>query len=188
MQQLRQSSEVIQRYGSREMFMQTFHVDNVFRYTGDAVRCVMGAAPTLRGVNLAYGDGTAEEWMTYLWAFIGEYVGNYGKLTAHQIKTLSRATVQEYGYLKVSEMMLYAARFARGRYSHICGRNTDPLQLLETLAAFIDERAQIIARSEQDERERRAMEERERNPPITWEQFCERNGMRKDNPLGAIFK
>lgn len=104
------------------------------------------------------------------------------------MRTLSMVTVRAYGYLKISEMMLFAVRFVEGRYKEIYGRNVDPQQLTRCLDAFVDERNTIFAKAEQEEMERMQEEERRQKPPMTWEAFCQRNGIDRENPLGEIFK
>ena len=148
----------------------------------------MGTAPTFIDINKNYGYEVAQAWLTSAWAYISEQSGNKGKITDYQVRSMASITASEYGYLKISEFMLFARWFLAGKYNHIFGTNVDPLQLMVALRNFIAERNDLIARYEQAAREDMEKKERERNPPITWEQFCERNGMRKDNPLGAIFK
>ena len=83
--------------------------------------------------------------------------------------------------------MLFCMWFRGGCYNHIFGSNVDPLQLMVALRMFIGERNEMITRYEQDERNERQRMEREQHPPITWEEYCERRGISKQNPLGLLF-
>lgn len=103
------------------------------------------------------------------------------------MRYLAGVTVSEFGWLKISEFMLFMRRFMSGRYAHIFGRDVDPLQLAEALREFCEERGTMMARYEQEKREERLKAEQAASPPVTWEEFCERNNIRRENPLGKLF-
>ena len=100
---------------------------------------------------------------------------------------MASITASEYGYLKISEFMLFARWFMAGRYNHIFGTNVDPLQLMVALRTFIAERNDLIAKYEQAAREEAQRKEREQNRPMTWEDYCKAKNIKADNPLGLLF-
>ena len=164
-----------------------FHFDKVEKYTKDPRRCIMGTAPTFHTINAAYGQGTSEEWLVYAWTRLSEHAGNKGKITDYQLRDMAKTTVSCYGYLKISEFMLFALWFKAGRYNHIFGMNVDPLQLMVALRNFIAERNDMIARYEQDERDEARRKEMESRPPMTWDEYARKNNIKADNPLGNLF-
>lgn len=147
----------------------------------------MGSAPTFIEINKDYGREVSQTWLTTAWANISEQSGNKGKITDFQLRDMAKTTVSCYGYIKISEFMLFALWFKAGRYNHIFGTNVDPLQLMVALRTFIQERNDLIARYEQDEREEAQRKEMESHPPMTWEAFAKKNNIKADNPLGLIF-
>lgn len=177
MPMLRQSSGALtSKYGTARQFLLTYHLDNVARYTADVRRCIMGNAPTFAAINTAYGVATSEEWLVYAWTTISEYAGNTGKITPYQLKAMATATVADFGYLKISEFMLFLRWFMSGRYESIKGAAVDPLQLMVALRSFIKERNILRGRYEQEEREERVKEENRKNPPMTYAEWRARHG------------
>ena len=176
------------RYGDLQQFMRTFDVGNMIRYTEDEQRAVMGNAPTFFGINSGYQTKASEAWLCTAWAMLSEYAGNQGKLSDLQIKLLAQATVSEFGWLKITEFMLFMRKFMSGKYSRIFGKNVDPLKLTDALREFVGERNEMIARYTQTEHEEQRKREQEEHPPITWEEYCRGRGISEDNPFMTLFK
>ena len=147
----------------------------------------MGTAPTFIEINNEYGVQVSQAWLTTAWTNISEQSGNKGKITDYQLRDMAKTTVSCYGYLKISEFMLFALWFKAGRYNHIFGTNVDPLQLMVALRNFIQERNDMIAHYEQDERDEARRKEMESRPPMTWEEYAKKNNIKADNPLGNLF-
>lgn len=83
--------------------------------------------------------------------------------------------------------MLFARWFLAGKYNHIFGTNVDPLQLMVALRTFIQERNDLIAKYEQEQRDEEKRKEQERHRPMTWEEYCAVKGINKINPLVDLF-
>ena len=123
-------------------------------------RAFFGSAPTLLTLRCAYHDDAATIWMLPQLYDLNEYCGCKEKLDEGQMTQLARIIVNEFGYLKVSEIMLFLHRFKSGRYGRFYGA-VDPLVIVTALRYnFMNERADAI-----DERER-AQERTE------WETHC----------------
>lgn len=122
-------------------------------------RALFGTAPTMTVVGLAYGPNAAEQWLLPQLHSVTEFCGCRDKLSDRQMRELASMIAVEFGYLKVSEVMLFLYRLKSGRYGKFYGA-MDPMSVMIALRQrFMAERAEAI-----DERERREAEcERERH-------------------------
>ena len=158
----------IERYGHREQFLQTFHVDRQGWHAEAPVRCITGKAPSLEVVNAAYGEGTAEEWLVYAIAEFGEFIGARDKLTPQQTERLAKTIVQEYGWMKVTDLELFFHRMKLGRYGFFYG-SFDPQRFMSYFTPFMRDRNDILA--EIAEREERYRREHQFDGCQTWEEY-----------------
>lgn len=142
------------RWPDRQSLMNTFRIDRQAELTASPERCHFANAPTLAAANAIYGDGTAEEWLTYVLADISEFAGTRSKLTQNQILQTARLIAAEYGHLNMAELMLFSRRFKTGRYGRFYG-GVDPMVILSGLDSFLRERAEAHALRDSREQERR---------------------------------
>ena len=183
---LQQSSAqaLCKRYGDRGRFLQTFGVVQQQRHASAPERCVLGTAPTLREVNEAYGQGTAEEWLLYQITDLSEFVGARDKMQPWKLKVLARNFVLDYGWLRVTDVELFMHRLKLGTYGHFYG-TVDPQQLMGFMKPFMEERNAILAEAvEREERERR---EHLLDGCITWEEYHAMNPG-QENPFEKLQK
>lgn len=138
---------MVKRYGDRQQFMLTFTCDHEREYCRHAERCVLGKAPTLNQVNAAYGSNTSTAWLVPLLYDVSEFCGCKDKLTKRQLEELAYIITVGYGYLKVTEVMLYCWWFKSGRYGRFYG-SVDPMVITTTLRDFIRDRNALIVREE----------------------------------------
>ena len=144
-----------ERYGDRGRFLQTFGVVEQQRHASAPERCVLGTAPTLREVNEAYGQGTAEEWLLYQITDLSEFVGARDKMQPWKLKVLARKFMQDFDWFRVTDVELFMHRLKLGAYGHFYG-SVDPQQLMAFITPFLKERNEIIAEAvKREERERR---------------------------------
>ncbi len=115
--------------------------------------CFFGGYPTLAGLNGAYGSTSAAYWLVPQLTDLSEFCGCKDKLTGGALKTCAVIIGQQYGYLKVSELMLFFYRFKTGRYGRFYG-SVDPLIIMQALHEFIRERDAAYERRESAEREK----------------------------------
>ena len=161
------------RYGDRERFMLTFTCSREKEYCRHAERCVLGNAPTLSLMNAAYGRNTSAAWIVPLLTDVSEFCGCKDKLSDGQLEELAYIITAEYGYLKVTEVMLFCWWFKGGRYGRFYG-SVDPFVITTALRDFIKDRNTLIARTES---EREAAKQREwKNTAISYEQWRARHG------------
>lgn len=161
-------SELVARYGDKNRFLQTFHVNNQITYTNDEQRCHFGKAPTLAQVSKAYGSQTTEEWLIYQIVDLSEFCKLKSKLTSTQVKQTAQLIMNAYGYLKVTEVMLYFRRFKFGQYGRFFG-SVDAMIILDCIKKFCNERRDAIHRQRKKEEEQR--KERQMRGCIPWEEY-----------------
>ena len=138
---------MVRRYGDRERFMLTFTCSHEKVYCRHAERCVLGNAPTLSLMNAAYGRNTSAAWTVPLLTDVSEFCGCKDKLSDGQLEELAYIITAEYGYLKVTEVMLFCWWFKSGRYGRFYG-SVDPFVITAALRDFMRDRSLIIAREE----------------------------------------
>jgi len=101
--------------------------------------------------NNTYGAGTSEEWLIYQLSDLSEFTGVSKKINAPQISQMAQLMVGDYGYLKMTEVMLFLRRFKMGRYGTFYG-NVDPIVIMSALGQFIvEERNAILGARECEE-------------------------------------
>lgn len=127
--------------------MTKYHVDKAIDITNNPQECILGKAPTLHSANIVFGNGTSEEWLVYQLSSLSEFAGAAKKITPQQIAQTARLIVGDFGYLKVTELMLFFRRFKTGRYGAFFG-NVDPLIIISAIRSFLMERNDAIVEYE----------------------------------------
>lgn len=146
------------RWGNRDMFIRKFSPEWQEYAGSNPVRAYFGDAPTLARLNIAYGDGTAKMWLIPQLCNVSEYCGCKEKMTGAMLRELAGGIVAEWGYLKVSELMLFFHKFKMGAYGRFYG-NVDPMVITCALRDFLADRSLAYDRREKEnERQRREAE------------------------------
>lgn len=148
--------------------MLTFTAGHEAAYCSHVERCILGSAPTLGQVNAAYGANTSAAWLITLLTDVSEFCGCKEKITPKQIDQLADIIALNYGYLKVTEVMLFFWWFKSGRYGRFYGA-VDPMVITTTLRDFIRDRNALMARKESEDEERRHAEWKRR--AISYEEY-----------------
>lgn len=172
----------LERYGDREALLRTFHVSEQSRHAAYPMRCVTGTAPSLATVNEAYGKGTAEEWLTFQIVEFGELVGARDKLTPFQVKHLCRMILEDYAWLKLTDLELFLHHMKRGDYGRFYG-TVDPQVFMQCFPMFLRDRNDIL--HEYYTEQERARIETEKAEAVTWEEYKAKHPDEGDeeNPL-----
>lgn len=139
----------------------------------DERRCFLAKSPTLGRLARDYGDEAPVMWMIPQLTNLSEFCGCKEKLQGVPLEECATIIARTFGWLKVSEIMLFLYRFKAGRYGRFYG-NVDPLVITTALRRFLDERDTFLAR-EEGEQEFRRQQEACRGA-ITWEEYCRRRG------------
>ena len=136
--------------------------------------CYFGDYPTLGELDATYTPKTAQAWLVpQLWD-LSEYCGIKEKFTSNQLTQCSDIIANDYRYLKVSEIMLFFAKFKRGCYGRFWGA-ADPLVIMEALKAFGLERKTAYYDQAKKEEELRLANN---NHHCTWDEYAERSGQK----------
>ena len=148
----------LERYGNRTKFLTTFRFDNLNVHVAPATldRCFFGAAPSLVNVDNAFGDGTAEEWLSYMLVGISQQCGARTKLDTFQLRNLARLFRTWHYDLKVTELEVFFSRLIGGHYGRYAYDSVDPQLIMAALWQFRKDRNRYITLHDQEvERARR---------------------------------
>lgn len=135
----------LQRWETRDDLLQTFCIDKQIELTNIPERCFFQNAPTLWTVNLAYGFGTAQEWLAYQITDLSEFSGAKDKITDRQLDQIIQLITDDYGFLNMAEIMLFCRRFKKGSYDKFYG-SVDPIAIMKGLNVFCRERNEAYAK------------------------------------------
>lgn len=152
------------------------------RLCNDEERCYFGTFPSLGQLNEVYGKNTAKAWIIPELVDLSEYCGAREKITANQLSQCADIIACDYYYLKVSEMLLFFARFKRCRYGRFYGK-IDPLIITEALREFCRERNVAYYNKGQSEYQNRLKESE--NLLCSWEQYARDSGQ-AGKPMPAL--
>ena len=147
--------ELICRFKTADNLLGLFNPSKQIDYTLDQRRAYLGKAPTLGLVGKSFAYGTAKSWTAIQLWDLAEFAGCRTKLAIEQIEELSKIICNEYGYLKLTELMDFFRRFKSGEYGKFYGA-VDPMVITCALREFIKSRNAILAKfAKQDEEARR---------------------------------
>lgn len=152
LQNLKRRGEiVIRRFGSDNDFKLKVSPDTQASFGANPEAAITGDYPTLADINTAYGEGFAAEWLMPHIANLALYTGAKN-LTVEQELELSRIIASSYGYLKITELLLFFFRFKAGRYGHFYG-SVDPMVITCAMQDFMAERNDILRNHEREQQE-----------------------------------
>ena len=147
-------------------FLSKFNPDLQYYCASHPERCFTANTPTLHDVRKVYGSEITESWLdiqlTDLVKFAGVKKENAGVL----IRPLAQVLASNYGFLKVSELMLFFQQFKGGMYGRFYGQ-FDPMVVTEGLHDFLEyrntrlaaiERRKVSERRKELERKRQRQE------------------------------
>lgn len=154
--------------------MTVFNPDKQAEYCAHLDRCFIGNAPSLYRTKIAYGNNAAESWLEIQIRDLSEFTGCKGKMTIAQIEETSRIIVNNYGYLKITELMYFFQLFKAGRFGKFYGA-VDGLVITTSLLEFLKIRASELDRLEkiQKEQQREENESYIKLTSVTWDEYQE---------------
>jgi len=145
---------VLARYESKAKLLHSFNPGVQTVVMENVERAFTGLAPTLTGVKIAFGVETSETWLMAQIEDLNEYCGTKEKASFEQMLNLSKLLIIQYGYLKITEMMLFFCRLKLGRYGTFYG-SVDPMVISKALMTFIEERREYLNKFEREQENRR---------------------------------
>jgi len=148
--------------------------------------CFFGDYPTISEMNAAYHKRMAIVILMSQLSSLSEYCGCKNKLDNAQLEQCAEIIGLTYPYLKISELALFFARFKAAKYGHFYGA-VDPLVITSALRTFIRERNDayfeinaLIQEQKNEESKKKA---------ISWEEYCQRNGIKgRKSPLSIYVR
>lgn len=174
------TTAVIQQYGNREQFLKAFNPSLQIAVARHPQRAFFGKAPSLAVIRHAYGHNAPTMWIIAQLYDLCEYTGAK-KMDAQQATMLAEVIAQEYGYLKVSELLLFFFRFKAGCYGRFFGA-VDPMVITTAIKAFMEERMEAHRQHEQQQQQHE-QEEIDKTEKISWQQYADKYGIDEPNPL-----
>lgn len=164
---------VRQKYGNREQFLERMNPSSQNFAAQYPVKAFFNeTAPTVTVLRHTYGANMPAMWMLPQIFDLCEFTG-VRKMDEHQAINLANVIANEYGYLKVSELLLFFYRMKTGRYGVFFGA-VDPMRIMEALKQFMNERSLEYEKRENELKERER-EERAKNA-ITPREYCRNHG------------
>lgn len=149
-------------YKSGAEFVKTFAPQMQASYCREAnlQRVFMGKAPTLTTVTEAFGEAYTRSWV-YAQVFnLAEMAGTDAKFSREQMEEMITLITNEYGWLKVSELMFFFYRIKQGKYGKFYGA-VDFYTITEALCKFMETRHEYIAKFERETEQERETRERD---------------------------
>ncbi len=140
-------------YGTGADFMLIFNKDIQIKAALHIDRAYLGNAPTLNTVRLTYSYELLIIWIMAQLEDINDFVAVKQKMTLAQMEQSANIIATEYGYLKVTEIHLFLYRLKCGRYGTFYGC-IDPLQLMQALNQFLEQRRTEINKIEQQNKQK----------------------------------
>ena len=165
--------ELIRQYGqSANNLLTVYNPSMQVKYCRDVDRVFFGKAPKLRTLAEAYGQHTAESWLTIQLNDLSEFAGCKDKLSKRQYEELAKMILETYPHYNLAEFMLFCHRFKLCRYGRFYGV-VDPMVILQSLDKFNEEREQAHYEHQRTEN-RKQQEESDRQFNAEKQQYISR--------------
>lgn len=165
---------VIERYGAYGSFCRVFSLENVQRFCAHPGRCINGDAPSMASVKHAYGVPSAKLWLKALAADFAANAVNRSdrRMTEEQLDDWADTALAEWGYLTVTEWMLFFHKAKAGKFGSLYN-DVNCIRLSEMVNDFVyGSYRQRLKEQFEHERQKadRAREEAE-HPTMTFDEF-----------------
>lgn len=145
-------------------------------------RCFTGDVPTLYEVHKCYSPEAVDSWLDAQLSNLVTFCGVKGKdefTNTDFVDAVTSVIADNFGYLKLSELMLFFQQFKAGKYGRFYG-SIDPMVITEALQGFLEFRAERLAiiergrrRLEEHKREAERAEKERRGELLTAEEWKE---------------
>ena len=136
------STNSIQVYESKDEFLIKFNPQKQNEYIKHFDRCFIGKALRLSDVAIAYEQKTAILWLKIQLFDLALFTG-VKKPNEEQIQMLCETILANYGYLKVTELMVFFSKFKAGKFERFFG-TFDSMVITTSLATFVELRKQWV--------------------------------------------
>ena len=151
------STSSLQVYESKDEFLIKFNPQKQNEYIKHFDRCFIGKALRLTDVAGAYEAKTAIFWIKIQLLDLALFTG-VKKPSDEQITMLCETILANYGFLKVTELMVFFSKFKAGQFERFFG-TFDAMVITNSLATFIELRKnwkfEAYQHQENEKREKR---------------------------------
>lgn len=118
------------------------------------MQCLTADVPTLHDVRRLYGADAVRSWLDIQLTDLAMFAGVKKGDAAPHIRSLVQVIADNYGYLKLSELLLFFQHFKSGRYGRFYGQ-FDPMVVTDGLGDFCGWRTEQQARLFREQERRR---------------------------------
>ena len=129
---------------------------------------MFGTSPTLATLNKTYGNSSSIQLLMVHLSYVNEISFFSSRMSVQQIEYTATAIVQEFYYLKVSEIMLFLNSLITGAYGSFYPTPVDILTLLRE--RFTPYRNAAYAKREEEELQQKISDDAERFRNMTDEE------------------
>jgi hypothetical protein len=135
------------KYGSEQDVLIKFAPNRQYEYVnGYLKQCFTNDVPSIRALNHTYNDSTARRWLVIQLTDLCLYAGIEKKPTIEGLENIADTIVINYGFLKLTELMVFFQRFKGGKYGKFYGV-IDGMVITEALNQFLSFRSEQINKS-----------------------------------------
>lgn len=154
---MQHSASSVQVYESKDEFLIKFNPQKQNEYIKHFYRCFIGKALRLSDVAVAYGQNTAILWIKIQLFDLAVFIG-VKKPSDEQMTMLCETILANYGYLKVTELMVFFSKFKAGQFERFFG-TFDAMVITNSLVTFVELRKtwvfEAYQNQEKEKREKR---------------------------------
>ena len=169
------ASNLCQRFADIQALVEYYVSDeqtSLCRSEEGRVKCILGDAPTLEEIGLAYGPEMAQALLVILFADIFKKSFPDEVISEASLEDFVKDVYADCSWMKVSDFNLFFYFVRRGEFGDRYGAHVT-FYLSICLNKFRRKRNEIIA--EYEEEEKRKEREESRKGSVSFEQFCEMN-------------
>ena len=105
--------------------------------------------PTLKTIDMAFGEGVAAAWLVPRLFALVEFSGVRQKFSQRQLRQLALVISCEYSDLNVGDIDRWLQRAMGGRYGKLFYGDADPMSVTASLNKYVAERQRDIINAEQ---------------------------------------
>lgn len=120
-----------------EEFKSIYSPTNQLAVISNRSACFFGHYPTLDQINMHYNSYVAQDWLIDQLVDFNCYSIELEPMDSNQLETLSFMIVDKFGYLKVTELLLFFYEMKSGTYGNFFGKMT-PMRIMEFLHSFVE--------------------------------------------------
>lgn len=159
-------------FGTEKDFLNKANPSMQLEICKDPHKCIVGSYPTLIDISLTYDENTPIIWLVPQLEDFCEYCGCKEKFSKFQYKQCATIIAQYFGYLKITEIMLFFYKLKAGCFGRMYGV-VDPLIITTSLHSFLEEMAYEYEKHENLVREEIYKKEKEES--LSYNEYCERH-------------